>query len=96
MLELEDFKNTPGLDSRWFTGESKEDKQKFEEQLKSQTLIWAKLIKILKEMYRSADVREYNFETPNMHERMLFNEGYKKALIDVFKLLPTQRGDQPK
>jgi|CXWL01.1.fsa_nt_gi hypothetical protein len=91
MIELEDTKKG-GLDSRWFNGE--DDPEKFKKQLTSQTWLWRRFLKILKELYRNSSTLEYDFKEPHMHERMLFNEGYKKALIDIYKLVPSQRDDQ--
>lgn len=92
MMELEDNKPN-GLDSRWFRGE--DDPEKFRAQLTSQTWIWRRMTGILKELYRNSTTTEYDFEKPHMHERMLFNEGYKKALVDIYKLIPTQRETTP-
>jgi hypothetical protein len=92
VIELEDTK-VGGLSSLWINGS--DDPDKFKKQLTSQTLIWKQFIKILKELYRNSTTAEYDLEKPNVHERMLFNEGYKKALTDIYKLIPTQRETNP-
>lgn len=93
MLNLEDSKRPGGgIDSRWTNNVI--DKESLLKQLKSQTVIWRQFLKILKELYRNAHSDEFDLDKPNIKERLLYNEGYKKALMDVYKLIPTQ-GDQP-
>jgi hypothetical protein len=88
VIDLEDTK-VGGLDSRWTNGN--DDPIKFKKQLLAQTLIWRVFLKILKELYRNASTVQTDLEKPNIQERILFNEGYKKALTDVYKLIPTQK-----
>lgn len=90
MIELGDTK-VGGLSSQWTDGN--DDPEKFKKQLVAQTVIWRQFNKILKGLYRNIQSFEYDFDKPNMDQRMIFAEGYKKALTDIHKLVPTQKSE---
>lgn len=92
MIKLEDTPKAR-IDSRWYR--DVEDHDYFRKQLLSQTMIWDQMIRVLKELYRNSNDNEFDLEKPNIHERMLYNEGYKKAIVDIYKLIPTKGETNP-
>jgi hypothetical protein len=57
-------------------------------QVKSQTMIWRALTKLLSDLYRERHIAEFNFSNPAFTSELLYSEGYKKALQDVYRLIP--------
>jgi len=77
-----------GISQKWLHGV--EDVDSFRDQIKSNTRIWKQLHRILNSKYRSACNQPINFDTPNYRERLIYWEGYKKALRDINSLLPNK------
>jgi hypothetical protein len=67
---------------------TQEDKQKSAQTLRNSGWQFDRMKRILKQMYREAQGREENFNSPNWRDHAAFQLGYKKALRDVYRLIP--------
>ena len=77
------------LVGRWLQEESTpEDKEKTVQMLRNSVTQFDKLRRILKQMYREAQAKEENFGAPNWRDHAAYQLGYKKALRDVYRLIP--------
>lgn len=65
-----------------------EDGKIVEAQIKSSIRVWSLLYKILKMLYKAKLDNQIEFNSANYYERHLYNEGYKRALLDVAHRIP--------
>lgn len=75
--------------SAWTRAYNGKEPESFLDQLKSQTIIWRVFAKLLSDLYRERHAAEFDFSDPAFQAKLLYSEGYKKALQDVYRLLPT-------
>ena len=87
----------PGADIQemWLREIPKDDKEKREEMKKAlyaSDLQFRNLARILKEMARLADQDQHDLSLPNWELRLARAQGYKRALQEVYRMLPQTRG----
>jgi len=72
--------------------ETEDDKDKMVQTLKGSgaATIFRRQRKILESRYRTANI---DFDKPHVSEQLLYNEGYKQAIRDLYKILPRPKGD---
>jgi hypothetical protein len=73
----------------WERAYDGKESESFISQVKSQTIIWRVLGKLLSDLYRERHAAEFDFSDPAFQAKLIYSEGYKKALKDVFRLIPT-------
>ena len=74
--------------SSWTRAYNGKEPESFIDQVKSQTIIWRVFAKFLSDLYRERHSAEFDFSDPAFQAKLLYSEGYKKALQDVYRLLP--------
>jgi hypothetical protein len=74
----------------WFSGLNEEQRLVLNRQLTTNQELFDALRSILERRFDSADIGEYQFDSPAFQERLIFSQGYKKALKDIYRLLPTK------
>ena len=86
---VDDEKKGKGLDSKWFVEDTtKDDKKKTEEVLRNSTLQFRLLKHILRDMFNEKRFKYSDLDKVNLEERYIYLEGYRKALQDVYRILP--------
>ena len=82
-------KDNIGLTSLW-TKDATDDEErvKIATTLKNSGYQFDKLRDILKGMYREAQKRQEHISNPNWRDAAAYELGYKKALRDVYRLIP--------
>lgn len=73
----------------WERAYNGKEPESFLEQLKSQTIVWRVFAKLLSDLYRERHAAEFDFSDPAFQAKLFYSEGYKKALQDVYRLIPT-------
>lgn len=84
---MKDYK----ISANWILGLDKQAVEDFKKQLVSQTIIWDQFKKLLDKLGRENESFEFDFDKPNINERIIYAEGYKKCLKDVRALIPTHK-----
>lgn len=80
---------TKGLDSRWFIEDKdQEAKEQTKKVLVNSTLQFRLLKHILEDMFKNKKLKSVDFDKPALDQRVYYNEGYKAALQEVYRLLP--------
>lgn len=74
--------------SVWERAYDGKEAKSFLEHLTAQTVIWRTMTKLLSDMYREKHAAEFDFTDPAFQAKLLYSEGYKKALQDVNRLIP--------
>jgi hypothetical protein len=72
----------------WKRAYDGKEAESFIKQVSAQTIIWRTLSKMLLGMYRERHTAEFDFTDPAFQAKLLYSEGYKKALQDVYRLIP--------
>ncbi len=72
----------------WKRAYDGKEAESFIKQVSAQTIIWRTLSKMLADMYRERHTAEFDFTDPAFQAKLLYSEGYKKALQDVYRLIP--------
>ncbi|KKL96675.1 hypothetical protein LCGC14_1842130 [marine sediment metagenome] len=80
------------LSSKWFTNyrQDEEEATKYEERLLSSTELFASLRTILDSFKRDSKAREDKLENPNWGDLLKRENGYQKALEDLYQILPKE------
>ncbi len=76
------FEKDGGIDSKWLRGVEDSEKSKLIARLTGYSDIWEKFEYIIAYLYRS------KLKPLKVTEEVLWNEGYKQALIDVYNHIP--------
>ena len=84
-----------GIPEVWYKAEVEpddpEDKERFKTQLENNTRIWRALRTLIARRYQAR--KSIDLEKPNLDERFWVNQGYRAALQDIYRLLPTKEKD---
>jgi len=87
-------KDSSGLSTMWLRGQkSQADKEALRKLLEHSDTQFSTLRSILEAMWREADTRTTDISNPNWKDVVAFETGYKKALLDVYKLVPATKSD---
>ena len=81
------------LDHQWYFAEeakTADERQAVEDYYLNETRIWRALRKILEKKFGSLD-RPLDLEHPNVHGKIFFDEGQRKALQEIYQLIPRPR-----
>jgi len=80
------------LSSKWFTNyrQDEEEATKYEERLLSSTELFDSLRDILDGLKRDSKARENKLGNPNWGELLKRENGYQKALEDLYQILPKE------
>lgn len=82
-------KDNVSLVSLWTKGaETDEERNEIASTLKNSGYQFDKLRDILRGMYREAQGRQEHVSNPGWRDAVAYELGYKKALRDVYRLLP--------
>ena len=84
-----------GIQEMWLREIPKEDTKKREEMTKAlyaSDLQFRNLARILREMARVSDQDQHDLSKPNWELRLARAQGYKRALQEVYRMLPQTRG----
>jgi hypothetical protein len=87
-LDLLTEEDKIAMSSLWLAGEAPEKREEVINTLRNSGYQFDKLRVILRRMYREAQKREEAIEAPNWRDRAAYNMGYKKALRDIYALIP--------
>lgn len=82
---------TDAVNQAWFRadgGGTETEREELREILLNSGRLFGNLTRLLVERYQAATRKEIDFSQPNWQERQLFLAGYKKALQDVYRLVP--------
>ena len=97
---LDDFVPDEGtkLQRAWLTAEDVSptaraaDKEEVANYYLNEVRIWRSMRRILRKWYVARSSRvAVDITQPNFHDKMVFNEGYKQCLRDIYRLLPRPR-----
>lgn len=80
------------INIEWFFGLDEEAKIILNKQLVTNEELFDALRNMIERKHESLEVGEFQFDSPAFTERLIYSEGYKKALKDLYRLLPT-KGD---
>lgn len=87
--KVDDLQKSGGLDSRWFSEDKKpEDKDRTKQVLLNSTIQFRLLKKILTVMFKEKKLKPVDFDKPSVDQMVYYNEGYRQALQDVYRILP--------
>lgn len=82
-------KDNIGLVGLWTQGAKDDDERKeIATTLMNSGYQFDRLRNILKGMYREAQAREEKISNPNWRDTAAYELGYKKALRDIYRLIP--------
>jgi len=86
---VDDLDKGKTLDSRWFTEDKDtEAKERLEQTLRNSTLQFRLLKKILEEIFNEKRFKYADLDKPNLEDRYIYLEGYRRALQDIYRILP--------
>lgn len=88
MNQIDDLKRGEQLD-RWVRAAGS-DYEDIVERIVAMGPTWRVLIRMLKEMYTTKHVGEFDFSDPAFQYKLVYSEGYKRALQDVYNIIPDQ------
>jgi len=82
-------KKSDGLDSRWFSEDrSAEGKQKTDKVLRNSTIQFRLLKAIIEGEFEARQISINDINQINIDQRRWYQEGYLKALQDIYNILP--------
>ena len=86
--QVEDL-DTDGMDGRWFSECSNETEKANTKQVLLNSSIQFRLLKlILQREFASKQLQPTDFHNPTFDQKRLYNEGYLRALQEIYKILP--------
>jgi hypothetical protein len=77
-----------GLPGDWLRGMGEQERRNFAELLKGSPRQFEKLAELIKTRYRESVLRTHDMANPNWMFVLAREEGYRKALVDLYKLIP--------
>ena len=82
--------DTGGLDGRWFAedGGDRNSRAETKKMLENSSIQFRLLKKILESEFRQRQIDPVDFSKPNFDQKRMYDEGYRKALQTIYKILP--------
>ena len=78
-----------GIPPEWtFVEKNTEKNLLLQKQIKQNIELFDTLRVIFEKKFEEIEVKEFTFDSPAFTERLIFLEGYKKAIRDLYRLLP--------
>ena len=82
-------KKSDALYNDWYSEDkTPEDRAKTEKVLRNSTIQFRLLKFIIAKMFREHAMKENDLDKPNWQVKVAYNEGYKTALKELYRLLP--------
>jgi hypothetical protein len=87
---VDDLPNGDGISTEWLIEDrTPEDRRKTKELLQNSTIQFRLLRKILEKKFRDRPlVSKIDLDKSNLDLRIVYNEGYREALQEIYRLLP--------
>jgi hypothetical protein len=81
--------DTEGMDGRWFSeAKTEEDRASTRQMLLNSQIQWRLLKAIVRKIFNEKQLKQSDFDKPNFDQKRLYDEGYLKALQDIYKIIP--------
>lgn len=87
--KITDLAKGDGLCTDWFCEDkTPEDRKKTKDVLTNSTIQFRLLRRIIEKMFKQRVVTPVDLDKPNLEYRVVYNEGYRQALKELYRLLP--------